>query len=158
MQMYDIIMKKRNGLVLTREEIYHFIEEYTRGTIPDYQVSALMMAIFFRGMDKREAVDLTMAMAYSGDVIDLKDIPGIKCDKHSTGGVGDKITPLLLPLLATYGIQSVKLSGRGLGYTGGTVDKFESIEGFNCQVAKKDFPELIKKTGMVISGQTPDLA
>lgn len=158
MNILDIILEKRYGRELSDEQIAFFVKGVTDGSIPDYQISPLLMAIVLNGMSEREMTTLTLEMAKSGEVNDLSYLEGVPVDKHSTGGVGDKITPLLLPLLATYGIQSVKLSGRGLGYTGGTVDKFESIEGFNCQIAKKDFPELIKKTGMVISGQTPDLA
>ena len=158
MNILDIILEKRYGRELTDEQIAFFVKGVTDGSIPDYQISPLLMAIVLNGMSEREMTTLTLEMARSGEINDLSYLEGIPVDKHSTGGVGDKITPLLLPLLATYGIQSVKLSGRGLGYTGGTVDKFESIEGFNCQVAKKDFPDLIRKTGMVISGQTPDLA
>ncbi|MBR1907150.1 MAG: thymidine phosphorylase [Clostridiales bacterium] len=158
MKMIDIILEKRYGRELTDEQIAFFVKGVTDGSIPDYQVSSLLMAIVLNGMSEREMTTLTIEMSRSGDVNDLSFLEGIAVDKHSTGGVGDKVTPLLLPLLATYGIQSVKLSGRGLGYTGGTVDKFESIEGFECEIARKRFPELIKNTGMVISGQTPDLA
>ena len=158
MNILDIILEKRYGRELTDEQIAFFVKGVTDGSIPDYQISPLLMAIVLNGMSEREMTTLTLEMSRSGEVNDLSYLEGIPVDKHSTGGVGDKITPLLLPLLATYGIQSVKLSGRGLGYTGGTVDKFESIEGFDCEIARKRFPELIKKTGMVISGQTPDLA
>ena len=158
MRMYDLIVKKKRGGVMSDEEIKFAVDGFTKGEIPAEQMSAWLMAVWFRGMNSKETSALTDAMLHSGDMVDLSDIPGVKVDKHSTGGVGDKITPLLLPLLATYGIQSVKLSGRGLGYTGGTVDKFESIEGFDCEIARNRFPELIKSTGMVISGQTPDLA
>ena len=158
MNILDIILEKRYGRELTDEQISFFVKGVTDGSIPDYQISPLLMAIVLNGMSEREMTTLTLEMARSGEVNDLSYLEGIPVDKHSTGGVGDKITPLLLPLLATYGIQSVKLSGRGLGYTGGTVDKFESIEGFDCEIARKRFPELISKTGMVISGQTPDLA
>ena len=158
MKMLDIILEKRYGRELTDEQIAFFVKGVTDGSIPDYQISSLLMAIVLNGMSEREMTTLTIEMSRSGDVNDLSFLEGIAVDKHSTGGVGDKVTPLLLPLLATYGIQSVKLSGRGLGYTGGTVDKFESIVGFDCEIARKRFPELIKNTGMVISGQTPDLA
>lgn len=158
MNILDIILEKRYGRELTDEQIAFFVKGVTDGTIPDYQTSSLLMAIVLNGMSEREMTTLTLEMSRSGEVNDLSYLDGVAVDKHSTGGVGDKITPLLLPLLATYGIQSVKLSGRGLGYTGGTVDKFESIEGFDCEIARNRFPELIKNTGMVISGQTPDLA
>lgn len=158
MNILDIILEKRYGRELTDEQIAFFVKGVTDGSIPDYQISPLLMAIVLNGMSEREMTTLTLEMAKSGDVNDLSYLEGIPVDKHSTGGVGDKITPLLLPLLATYDIQSVKLSGRGLGYTGGTVDKFESIVGFDCEIARNRFPELIKKNGMVISGQTPDLA
>ena len=158
MKMIDVILEKRYGRELTDEQIAFFVKGITDGSIPDYQISSLLMAIVLNGMSEREMTTLTLEMAKSGEVNDLSYLDGVAVDKHSTGGVGDKITPLLLPLLATYGIQSVKLSGRGLGYTGGTVDKFESIVGFDCEIARNRFPELIKKNGMVISGQTPDLA
>ncbi len=158
MQMYDIIMKKRNGQTLSKEEIYHFINEYTRGNIPDYQVSALMMAIFFQGMDRQETVDLTMAMAHSGDVIDLSDIPGIKCDKHSTGGVGDKTTLSLIPMVVSCGCRVAKMSGRGLGHTGGTIDKLESFPGFSTGISNDTFIKNVNSIGIAIMGQTADLA
>ena len=158
MKMIDVILEKRYGRELTDEQIAFFVKGVTDGSIPDYQISSLLMSIVLNGMSEREMTTLTLEMAKSGEVNDLSYLDGVAVDKHSTGGVGDKITPLLLPLLATYGIQSVKLSGRGLGYTGGTVDKFESIVGFDCEIARNRFPELIKKNGMVISGQTPDLA
>ena len=158
MNMRDIIIAKRDKQSLTDEQIRFFISGVTDGSIPDYQISALLMAIVLNGMDEREMTTLTLEMAASGKQMDLSYLEGIPVDKHSTGGVGDKITPVLLPLIATFGVETVKLSGRGLGFTGGTVDKFESIKGFNIEVDSKDFPELVKKTGMVISGQTPDLA
>lgn len=158
MNMIEVITAKRDKLSLTDEQIEFFVEGVTNDTIPDYQISALLMAIVLNGMDEREMTTLTLEMAKSGTQMDLSYMDGIPVDKHSTGGVGDKITPILLPLIATFGVETVKLSGRGLGFTGGTVDKFESIEGFNVEVDSKDFPELVKKTGMVISGQTPDLA
>ena len=158
MNMRDIIIAKRDKQSLTDEQIKFFVAGVTDGSIPDYQISALLMAIVLNGMDEREMTTLTLEMAASGSQMDLSYLGGIPVDKHSTGGVGDKITPILLPLIATFGVETVKLSGRGLGFTGGTVDKFESIKGFNVEVDSKDFPELVKKTGMVISGQTPDLA
>ena len=158
MNMRDIIIAKRDKNSLTDEQIKFFVAGVTNGTIPDYQISALLMAIVLNGMDEREMTTLTLEMAASGSQMDLSYLEGVPVDKHSTGGVGDKITPILLPLIATFGVETVKLSGRGLGFTGGTVDKFESIKGFNVEVDSKDFPRLVKETGMVISGQTPDLA
>ena len=158
MNMRDIIIAKRDKNSLTDEQIKFFVKGVTDGSIPDYQISALLMAIVLNGMDEREMTTLTLEMAASGSQMDLSYLEGVPVDKHSTGGVGDKITPVLLPLIATFGVETVKLSGRGLGFTGGTVDKFESIRGFNIEVDSKEFPRLVKETGMVISGQTPDLA
>ncbi|MCR5328656.1 MAG: thymidine phosphorylase [Saccharofermentans sp.] len=158
MNMRDIIIAKRDKQSLTDEQIKFFVQGVTDGSIPDYQTSALLMAIVLNGMDDREMTTLTLEMAASGKQLELPYIDGIAVDKHSTGGVGDKITPILLPLIASFGVEVVKLSGRGLGFTGGTVDKFESIEGFNVEVDTKDFHMYVIKTGMVISGQTPDLA
>ena len=158
MNMRDIIIAKRDKQSLTDEQIRFFVKGVTDGSIPDYQTSALLMAIVLNGMDDREMTTLTLEMASSGKVLELPYIDGVAVDKHSTGGVGDKITPILLPLIASFGVEVVKLSGRGLGFTGGTVDKFESIEGFNVEVDTKDFHMYVIKTGMVISGQTPDLA
>ena len=157
MNFVDIILDKRYGRELSDEQISFFIKGVTDRSIPDYQISALLMAIVLNGMTDREMTTLTMEMTHSGQQNDLSYVDGIPVDKHSTGGVGDKITPLVLPLCATFGVSSVKLSGRGLGFTGGTVDKFQSIKGFNCEVDQKDFPKYIKKCGMVISGQTPEL-
>ncbi|SCW27116.1 pyrimidine-nucleoside phosphorylase [Ruminococcaceae bacterium YRB3002] len=158
MSFVNMIEKKRYNGELTDEEIRFFVKGVTDGSIPDYQISALLMAIVLNGMNDREMTTLTLAMADSGERQDLSFCDDMPVDKHSTGGVGDKVTPLLLPLLATYGITSVKLSGRGLGFTGGTIDKFESIKGFNTSVPADDFPRLIRETGMVLSAQTPDLA
>lgn len=158
MSFKNIIEKKRYGYELSDEEIKEFINGATDGSIPDYQLSALLMAIVLNGMNDREMTTMTLAMADSGEREDLSFCEGIPVDKHSTGGVGDKVTPILLPLLATFGITSVKLSGRGLGFTGGTIDKFESIKGFNATVDSEDFPRLIKECGMVLSAQTPNLA
>ena len=158
MNMRDIIIAKRDKKSLTDEQIKFFVKGVTDGSIPDYQTSALLMAIVLNGMDEREMTTLTLEMASSGQQLELPFIDGVAVDKHSTGGVGDKITPILLPLIASFGVEVVKLSGRGLGFTGGTVDKFESIEGFDVEVNTKDFNKYVVLTGMVISGQTPDLA
>ncbi|MCQ2516187.1 MAG: thymidine phosphorylase [Saccharofermentans sp.] len=158
MNIVDIILDKRYGRELSDEQIAFFVNGVTNKTIPDYQISALLMAIVLNGMNEREMTTLTISMADSGIKNDLSYVGGIAVDKHSTGGVGDKITPIVLPLCRTFGVNSVKLSGRGLGFTGGTVDKFASITGFNIDVPKEDFPRLVNDVGMVISGQTPDLA
>jgi pyrimidine-nucleoside phosphorylase len=158
MRMYDIILKKRNGNELTDEEIDFFVQGYTRDDIPDYQVSALMMAIYFQGMSKRETADLTMSMVKSGKVLDLSGIEGIKVDKHSTGGVGDKTTLVLAPLVASVGVPMAKMSGRGLGHTGGTIDKLESFPGFSVEMSMEKFIENVREHGIVIGGQTADLA
>lgn len=158
MRMYDIIIKKRNGSALTKQEIDFFIEGYTKGEIPDYQVSALMMAIYFQKMNEEETLALTMAMAKSGDMLDLSDIHGIKVDKHSTGGVGDKTTLALAPMVAACGIPVAKMSGRGLGHTGGTIDKLESFPGFRVDISTEQFIENVNNIGISVMGQTADLA
>lgn len=158
MRMYDIIMKKRNGLELSTEEINFFIEKYTKGDIPDYQASALTMAIYFKKMNRRETADLTMAMVNSGDVLDLSKIEGIKVDKHSTGGVGDTTTLVLGPMVAALGIPVAKMSGRGLGHTGGTIDKLESFKGFSVEMPEKKFIENVNNIKLAVGGQTGDLA
>ena len=153
MRMYDIIMKKRNGGVLAEQEIRFFIEGYTSGSIPDYQVSALMMAIYFQGMNKEETLALTMAMKESGFELDLSEIEGIKVDKHSTGGVGDKTSLALTPMVAACGIPVAKMSGRGLGHTGGTIDKLESFQGFSTAISKEAFVENVNSIGIAIMRQ-----
>ena len=158
MRMYDIIMKKRNGGELTKEEIRFFIGEYTKGNIPDYQVSALMMAVYFRKMTEQETYELTMAMAESGDMLDLSAIKGCKVDKHSTGGVGDKTSLALTPMVAACGIPVAKMSGRGLGHTGGTIDKLESFAGFSTSLTTEQFIDNVNDIGIAIMGQTADLA
>lgn len=158
MRMYDIIEKKRDGGKLTAEEMRFFIEGYCRGDIPDYQVSALLMAIFLRGMDGDETASLTMIMAQSGDQLDLSSIPGIKIDKHSTGGVGDKTTLVVAPVTAACGVPVAKMSGRGLGHTGGTIDKLESIPGFKTTLSMEEFFQNVKEIGISITGQTGNLA
>ncbi|MFR5782201.1 MAG: pyrimidine-nucleoside phosphorylase, partial [Oscillospiraceae bacterium] len=157
MLMTDIIAKKRDGGELTAEEIGFVIDGYTRGEVPDYQVSALLMAIVWRGMTRRETYDLTMAMVRSGDVLDLSSISGVKADKHSTGGVGDKTSLCLLPMVATQGVRMAKMSGRGLGHTGGTLDKLESFAGFKCGLTLEGFFRQVEETGFAIAGQTANL-
>lgn len=158
MRMYDLIMKKRNGGALTEEEIGYMIAEYTAGRIPDYQMSAMMMAIYFQGMSETETVALTMSMAHSGDMMDLHNITGIKVDKHSTGGVGDKTSIALTPMVAACGVKIAKMSGRGLGHTGGTIDKLESFEGFSTGITAEHFLRQVNEIGIAIMGQTLDIA
>lgn len=157
MRMYYIIEKKRDGNELSYDEISFFINNYDNGNIPDYQAAALLMAIFLKGMNSRETADLTEIMANSGDKIDLSPIRGIKVDKHSTGGVGDKTTLVLGPIVAACGVPVAKLSGRGLGHTGGTIDKLESIPGFRTSFEKDEFIKIVKEIGISIAGQTGDL-
>lgn len=158
MRMYDMIYKKREGQELTQEEINFFINKYTEGSIPDYQVSAMLMAIYFRGMSKKETYYLTEAMRFSGDVIDLSGIEGIKVDKHSTGGVGDTTTLVVGPLVASCGVPVAKMSGRGLGHTGGTIDKLESIPGFNVEMSIEQFIHTVNHVKLAVTGQSGDLA
>ena len=145
MNIIDIISKKRDGKELSEEEINYFITEYTNNRIEDYQAAALIMAIYIKGMNYRETKDLTMAMANSGDILDLSKLGSNVVDKHSTGGVGDKVTLILAPLIASLGIPVAKMSGRGLGFTGGTADKIESIPGYNTEVSEKQFIENVEK-------------
>lgn len=157
MRMVDIIEKKRDGKELSTQEINFFIEGYTKGDIPDYQASALAMAIFFQDMTDRERADLTRAMVNSGDTIDLSGIKDIKVDKHSTGGVGDTTTLVLAPLVASLGIPVAKMSGRGLGHTGGTIDKLESVKGFHVELTKEQFINLVNKNKLAVMGQSGNL-
>ncbi|PTK63405.1 pyrimidine-nucleoside phosphorylase [Staphylococcus haemolyticus] len=157
MRMVDIIEKKRDGKSLSKEEIEFFIKGYTNGDIPDYQASSLAMAIFFQDMNDEERAALTMAMVNSGDVIDLSKINGIKVDKHSTGGVGDTTTLVLAPLVAAVGVPVAKMSGRGLGHTGGTIDKLESIKGFHVEISEEDFIKLVNENQVAVIGQSGNL-
>ncbi|MCC9021941.1 pyrimidine-nucleoside phosphorylase [Bacillus nakamurai] len=157
MRMVDLIIKKQNGKELTTEEIQFFVKGYTDGSIPDYQASALAMAIFFQDMTDQERADLTMAMVNSGETIDLSAIEGIKVDKHSTGGVGDTTTLVLAPLVAALGVPVAKMSGRGLGHTGGTIDKLEAIEGFHVELSKDEFIKLVNRDKVAVIGQSGNL-
>ena len=158
MRMYDIITKKKHGEELTDEEIREFVTEYTEGRIPDYQVSALMMAIYFRGMTDRETSTLTMAMSTSGDTVDLSEFGTLTVDKHSTGGVGDKTTLVVAPIAASLGCRLAKMSGRGLGHTGGTVDKLESFPGFDTSLTPEKFFAQVRSEGIAVIGQSGNLA
>ncbi len=158
MNMLDLIIKKKNGHSLDKEEIEYMIFGYTGGKIPDYQMSAMLMAICFEGMNDRETLDLTMAMVNSGDRLDLGSIDGIKVDKHSTGGVGDKVTLIAAPVTASLGLPVAKMSGRGLGFTGGTIDKLESIPGFKTDISEEEFASFVNRDKISIMGQTAQLA
>ncbi len=157
MRMYDIIHKKREGGALSPEEIRWFVSGVTEGSIPDYQISALMMAVYFQGMTREETVSLTLEMARSGDMADLSSIPGVKADKHSTGGVGDKTSLIAGPMAAACGVKLAKMSGRGLGHTGGTVDKLESIPGVKMDIPRERFFDIVRETGIAIVGQSGSL-
>ena len=158
MRMYDLIHKKRNGESLTKEELEYIVKEYVAGNIPDYQMSALLMAIYFQGMNDEETSVFTNEVAHSGDMVDLSSIEGVKVDKHSTGGVGDKTTLVIGPIVASYGVKVAKMSGRGLGHTGGTVDKMESIPGMQTSLDSKQFTEIVNKIGICVVGQSGNLA
>lgn len=157
MRMYDVIAKKRDGGELTREEIAYFIHGYVKGEIPDYQASALAMAVYLRGMTARETAWLTMEMEHSGDTVDLSSVEGIKADKHSTGGVGDKTTLVLAPIVASLGVRMAKMSGRGLGHTGGTIDKLESIPGLRTDLSRDEFLGIVRDIGLCIVAQSGNL-
>jgi len=158
MRMYDLIEKKKCGKALDSAEIKWMIAEYVKGEIPDYQISAFLMAVYFKGMTDEELTEFTMAMAHSGDMVDLSAIDGIKADKHSTGGVGDKTTLIIAPIVAACGVKIAKMSGRGLGHTGGTVDKLESIPGFQTSIPNEKFFEIVNKVGISVIGQSGNLA
>ena len=143
MRMYDLIEKNKHGGILTRQELHEMIQGFVTGEIPDYQMSAMLMAIYFKGMEGEEIINLTLEMAASGDMVDLSEIQGIKVDKHSTGGVGDKTTLVIGPLVASLGVKVAKMSGRGLGHTGGTIDKMESIPGLMTAIPKERFFEIV---------------
>lgn len=158
MNTYDIIMKKRDGNILSKEEIEYLVDGFTKGDIPDYQMAAFLMAVYFKGMNHEETTQLTMAMADSGERLDLSGIHGIKVDKHSTGGVGDKTSLIVGPILASLGVPVAKMSGRGLGHTGGTIDKLEGIPGFQTSIPEKDFINQVNSIGLALVGQTANLA
>ena len=158
MTMYDLIEKKKRGMELSKEEIEYIVYGYTDGSIPDYQMSSFLMAVWFNGMNKEETYYLTMSMMNSGEILDLSQINGVKVDKHSTGGVGDKTTLIVAPIVASLGLKTAKMSGRGLGHTGGTIDKLESIPGFKTALSPEDFIRNVKEHDICVVGQTGDLA
>lgn len=157
MRMYDLIMKKRNGQSLSEEEIHYLVQRYVKGEIPDYQMAAFLMAVYFRGMTEEETLAMTLEVAHSGDMADLSGIDGVKADKHSTGGVGDKTTLIVAPIVAACGVKVAKMSGRGLGHTGGTVDKLESIPGFRTVLDREEFCRIVNETGLSLIGQSGNL-
>ena len=158
MRMYDLIEKKKHGEELTKEEIMAMIKGYVDGSVPDYQMSSMLMAIYFQGMTEEETANLTIAMAHSGDMVDLSGIEGIKVDKHSTGGVGDKTTLVIAPIVAACGGKIAKMSGRGLGHTGGTIDKMEAIPGMRTALTEEEFFSTVNKVGLSVVGQSGNLA
>lgn len=158
MRMYDLIMKKRNGEALSKEEIQYMIQEYVKGGVKDYQMSAFLMAVYFKGMTEEETLAMTLAVAHSGEMVDLSAIEGIKVDKHSTGGVGDKTTLIVAPIVAACGVKVAKMSGRGLGHTGGTVDKLESIPGMKTSLTREEFFSVVNQAGLSVIGQSGNLA
>src|SRR5450759_3840530 len=158
MQAVELIRKKRDGQTLSTQEINWFIVEYMREHIPDYQMSSWLMAVYWRGMDARETSDLTLAMAHSGEELHVRDVISPVVDKHSTGGVGDKVTLAVAPIVAACGVAVGKMTGRGLGHTGGTVDKLESIEGFSATLSRAEFMRVLTQHGLVLAGQSHDLA
>lgn len=157
MRMYDLIEKKKYGKVLTKNEIEWIVDGFTKGEIPDYQMAAWLMAVYYKGMNNEEMTQLTMAMAHSGDMLDLSAIKGIKVDKHSTGGVGDKTTLIVAPIVAACGVKVAKMSGRGLGHTGGTIDKLESIPGFRTTLSKEEFFDGVNQNGLCVIGQSGNI-
>lgn len=157
MRMYDLIEKKKHGGSLTRQELHDMVQGFVAGEIPDYQMAAMLMAVYFKGMGQEEITDLTLEMAASGDMVDLSGIQGVKVDKHSTGGVGDKTTLVIGPLVASLGVKVAKMSGRGLGHTGGTVDKLESIPGFETAIPRERFFEIVNETGIAVIGQSGNM-
>lgn len=158
MRMYDLIMKKRNGAPLSPQEIQYLVQAYVKGEIKDYQMSAFLMSVYFQGMTREETLAMTMAVAHSGEMVDLSAIEGVKVDKHSTGGVGDKTTLIVAPIVAACGVKVAKMSGRGLGHTGGTVDKMESIPGMKTTLTRQEFFDVVNKTGLSVIGQSGNLA
>ena len=158
MRIFDIIKKKRDGEVLTKKEIDFFISSYAKGDVPDDQASAFCMAVYFKGMNLDETTALTLAVRNSGDVLDFSGVNGVRADKHSTGGVGDKTSLVVAPIVASLGVKVAKMSGRGLGHTGGTVDKLESIPGFRTTILKDEFIRIVNEVGVCIVGQSADLA